>query len=114
MKNGTVYKARTGVDKDTSFGLIDLPNLPVGQFLVSVEMSGDLNMAPGFTVSIYSNHSAIKFKEEYYVLSTKLYEAMGRNDSKVYQSHAQDGQVQVNSFLDQYRDLSVEVVKKKK
>ena len=30
LKNGTVYKARTGVDKDTSFGLIDLPNLPVG------------------------------------------------------------------------------------
>jgi len=56
-------------------------------------MSGDLNTAPGFTVSIYSNKTSINFKDEYYVLSRKLYEAMGRNDTKVYQSQAQDGQV---------------------
>ena len=90
--------------------------MPPGQYQVHVDMRGDYNAAPGFTISLYSNQSALNFKDEYFVLSRKLYNAINQNDTHVYQSQAQDGQVKINAFLDsssRERDLTVEIVKNK-
>lgn len=75
-------------------------------------MSGNLDMATGFKLSLYSLHQKLNFHNDYWVLSQHLREAENKNDPKLYISKAQNGAVQINAFYyTELKELTIEIVK---